>query len=193
MSFFDSTVASVDPISLADPQFVQIQAAAGIALFMPLTGLLLWWYSREPYGLVLLPDGVLLAVGTMRCFVPWDVMERVALVKVRRLGLCLGIKVSRPSLCLGIQVTDLDRVQTAAWYWRLLKRAGAKTGWHCLWLLWGYTLPIRQVVSLVSAYLQQPEERPKIGTEAELADVRAALASTGLHEVELWSMRPSQS
>jgi hypothetical protein len=89
------------------------------------------------------------------------------------------LRLARHFYSLGLRLTEIDHLPTTPLQGRWLKYTRATSGWHFLWPLWWHTLSLRQVVFLVSAYRQKPAERPKIGSEAGLADVRAALAFIG--------------
>jgi hypothetical protein len=121
---------------------------------------------RRGYYLALLPEGVMWSHPGMSCFVPWEVIREVRLIKLGRLG----------PLCLGIRVTETDRIEAAALTRRRIRTSSARGLWHCVWPIGQVALPPRKLAWLVHAYSTQPGERHKIGTTAELEEVRTALA-----------------
>jgi hypothetical protein len=173
---------SVNPDCCPDPRPVQLMGAAFMAFGVLGTGAFLRWFLRSAYGLALLPEGVLLSTGSTRCFVAWDVIQAVGVVKRPLAGKCMAL-----------QVTDIDHVQTTPLMRHLLRESGRRTGRIFLWPLWGHALPVTRVAYLVYCYFVHPEERSKIGSEAELAELRAALAAMGSGQATNWKAgrRPS--
>jgi hypothetical protein len=147
------------------------QAAGGIAL-VPAVLAFLFSVRRffdHSHGLMLFSEGVTLRSGLVRWYVPWEVIEEVRPVTLK-------IIAGRGPLVLGLRVTDSTRMQLPRWLRWSSKRLGTKTGWPCLWPLFGCTLTVREVTFLLNSYRLHPEEQPKIGAEVELAEVRKALS-----------------
>ena len=124
---------AVNPDCCPDPKLVHLVGAGSMVFGVLATGAFLRWFFRSSYGLALLPEGIQLSTGGTRCFVAWDVVKGVALVKRPLIGLCMALL-----------VTDVDHVVTTPFMRQLLRQTGRKTGWHFLWPLWGHTLPVTQ-------------------------------------------------
>ncbi len=159
--------ASLHPTLFPDPWLARMLGGFALTLGLLGTGICLRWSFLCPPGLALLPEGLLLSTGMGQWFIAWEWMEQVALVKFRFLG---GY---RP---LGLRLIEVDQLPIAAWRRRRLRCSRARSGWHCLWPLWCYTLPSRQIAFLVNLYRQNPGERPNIASEAGAAYLSAALA-----------------
>jgi hypothetical protein len=129
---------------------------------------------RPGYYLALLPEGVMWTHPGMGCFVPWEVIQEVRLIRHRLLG--------RPGpLCLRIRVTETDRVEASALVRRRIRSGSAAGHGRCVWPIGQVALPPRKLAFLVHAYATQPGERHKIGTAAELEEVSTALVRVPSH------------
>jgi hypothetical protein len=162
------------PAAFRDP--LTLLLIDGFALTVSLlgTGMFLRWIFLRPPGLAFLPEGLLWSNGTVEWFIAWDWIERVARVRRRVVGTYCS---------LGLRLTADHDLSMTPLQLRWLKYAHRATGWHCLWPPgWCYTLPLPLLVYLTRAYHQKPGERPKIGSEAGLANVRAALAVIASYE-----------
>jgi len=163
------TLTIVKPIPGLDPSPVRFLISTCLGLFVLAAAMSVRAFRRSSHYLAFLPDGVMWSVPGMGCFVPWEVIQEVRLVKFRLLG-------RAGPLFLGIRVTETDRVHGSVLVRRRIRYRGARGLWHCLWPIGILALPPLKLAWLVHAYATQPGERQKIGTLAELEEVRAALA-----------------
>lgn len=166
LSFDLLIVPWLDPDSFRYPSAVVLLGAFSMPLGLLGTVRFLHWIFVTPPGLAFLPEGLLLSNGRTGRFIAWGWMERVARVKQR------GVVVF---YSLGLRLTDVDELPMPLSQRRWLKYAHRTAGWHCLWPLWWYTLPLPQVVFLVDVYRRKPEQRATIGSEAGVAYLKAGL------------------
>jgi hypothetical protein len=149
---------------------VRAQAMGGVGLAMGGPALLfsLWRVFDRSLGLTLCSAGVTLRSGLIQWHVPWEIVEEIRPMKLKLLA-------GRGPLVLGLRVTDAARMQLPEWVRQRSGRMIRKTGWHCIWPLFTSTLTVREAAYLLNYYRLQPHEQSKIGTEAELANVKAIL------------------
>jgi hypothetical protein len=110
--------------------------------------------------------------GKLNCFFPWDTIEQVSAFR-------LPILAGRGPICTAMRMTSVEHLGASPRARQQFERAKALLGWHLLVLPCTYTLSTAQLVLLLQTYLYDAEERAKIGTAAELAQVKTALQITG--------------
>ena len=109
--------------------------------------------------LALLPDGILHRSRLSSSFVPWDTIERV------------GPFARRSGRYVGVRVRDPDRVEM--WGRRLFGFNRRISGYDFGFSLRMLRVPPDLAIGAFARYVDSPEKRAEIGTEGELAAVRA--------------------
>jgi hypothetical protein len=162
---------SIDLGCLDSPDTGRMLGYVGLGFGVVGVGISVWSLLCGPRGLWVLPDGVLLPrQGTGSCFLPWELIEAISPVRSPLFG-------PRGPVYVAFRVTDVDQVAATPRVRRGMVRRHKRFRWHWLCAPGVMTLSAVEMAWLLRCYMAHPGERRKIGTQPELEEVRAALAS----------------